>query len=230
LYYRPTQAAAGKTKLDAGQNRASKFLRNTLRASNAEQEYNELWLGYETVELFSHKVHDNPALAAHLDLEEPSQRLLGNRVAVAFLIKGLTGEHFQEYRSLQGFPRCAPTPWGSRALEDLVTAFLEEEVWYCRTKQRLTMAHAGHVAHLLECLGKNMPEEYQPFIPIPARLKDLEPLKKLRKFLIEAPKQLGLWDKPVTDIPDLRVGEVLTELSEILRPLEAGINGGEVVA
>ncbi|MFQ5819341.1 MAG: hypothetical protein ACE5I5_05080 [Candidatus Heimdallarchaeota archaeon] len=230
LYYRPTQAAAGKTKLDAGQNRASKILRNILRANNAEQEYKELWLGYETVELFSHKVHDNPALAAHLDLEEPSQRLLGNRIAFAFLIRGLTGEHFQEYRSLQGFPRCAPTPRGSRALEDLVTAFLEEEVWYCRTRQPLTKAHAGHVAHLLECLGKNTPEEYQPFIPIPARLKDLGPLKKIRKFLIEAPKQLGLWDKPVTDIPHLKVGEVLTELSEILRPLEAGINCGEVVA
>lgn len=226
LYYQPTHAAAGKTKLDAAQNRGSKILRNTLRASNAETEYEDLCLGYKTVELFTHKVHDNPALAAHLDLEEPSQRLLGNRIIFALLGQDLTAEHFQEHLSPKGFPRCAPTPWGSRVLETLVTAFLEEAVWYRGEVRPLAEAHAAHVVHLLECLQKNQPGPYQPFIPIPTQLKDLEPVKKLRTLLIETPKQIGLWYKRVVDIPWLSVGEVLEELSEVLSPIEERLKRG----
>ncbi|MFQ5820818.1 MAG: hypothetical protein ACE5I5_12575, partial [Candidatus Heimdallarchaeota archaeon] len=226
LYYQPTHAAAGKTKLDAAQNRGSKILRNTLRASNAETEYKDLCLGYKTVELFTHKVHDSPTLAAHLDLEEPSQRLLGNRVVFALLGRDLTAEHFQEYLSPKGFPRCAPTPWGSRALETLVTAFLEEAVWYRGEVRPLAEAHAAHVEHLLECLKKNQPGQYQPFIPIPTQLKDLEPVKKLRTLLIETPKQIGLWYKRVVDMPWLAVGDVLEELSDVLSPLEEGFKRG----
>lgn len=228
LYYQPTHAAAGKTKLDASQNRTSKILRNSLRASNAESEYEDLWMGYKTVELFTHKVHDNPALAGHLDLEEPSQRLLGNRVVFTLLSRDLTAEHFQEYLSPKGFPRCAPTPWGSRALETLVTAFLEEEVLYRGEVQPLAEAHAAHVVHLLECIQKNQPGQYQPFIPIPTQLKDFESLKKLRKLLIEIPKQIGLWYKRVVDMPWLAIGDVLEELSDVLSPLEVGLKRGWV--
>lgn len=226
LYAQPTHAAAGKTKLDTSQNRASKILRNILRASNAESEYEDLWLGYDSVELFTHKVHDNPSLAAHLDLEEPSQRLLGNRVVFAFLTRELTSEHFQEYKSVQRFPRCAPTPWGSRALETLVKAFLEKAVWYRGQVRSLREAHAEHVVHLLECIKKKTSNQYQPFIPIQVGLEDVEPLKKLQRLLIEVPKQLGLWYRRVADMPCVTVGEVLSELEEVLRPLEAGFKGG----
>lgn len=225
LYYQPTRAAAGKTKLDAAQNRASKLLRNKLRVSNAEIEYESLWFGYKTIELFTHKVHDSPSIAGHLDLEEPSQRLLGNWVIFAFLARELTTEHFQEYRSPQGFPRCAPTPWGSRTLETLVSTFLEGEIWYQGGVHSLAEAHAMHVKHLLECIAKDQPGQYHPFIPIPTQVQNIEPIEKLRQLLIELPKQLGLWHKRVVDIPQLTVGQVLRELSDVLRPLETEFKG-----
>lgn len=82
-----------------------------------------------------------------------------------------------------------------------------------------------HVKHLLECIAKDQPGQYHPFIPIPTQVQNIEPIEKLRQLLIELPKQLGLWHKRVVDIPQLTVGQVLRELSDVLRPLETEFKG-----
>ena len=214
MYITPTRAAGAKTMLDAALNRAGKVLTNLVRAHGAE-----LGLGYESVELFSHRPKDRPELAAALDLREPLLPTLWMEICMAFLDGWLVPEDFERYQSARGFPRYAPTPQGSMKLNQLVEDLLRQEVVWAGKSQRdvweLEAAHVQSIQELIEAMEEQEPSQYHPLVILrsDSAHEAAEILGRMRRVLVEYAKEVAGVPKGIVE----ELGSVLESIEVVMR-------------